>query len=107
MKELYKNGKKDGLWTERYKNGRKKEEKTYKDGEVYHKGVEVPELKKTLPPTKPKKIKPRSKPKKIKQGLEMGEKHIEYYSNGKMEEKGTYNKDGLKNGKWSYLHRDW
>jgi len=28
----YKNGKKDGLWTERYKNGRKKEEKTYKDG---------------------------------------------------------------------------
>jgi len=32
-----------------------------KDGNVYHKGVEVPELKGTLPPTKPKKIKPRSK----------------------------------------------
>jgi hypothetical protein len=28
---------------------------------VYHKGVEVPELKGTLPPTEPKKIKRRSK----------------------------------------------
>ena len=84
-KGTYKDGYRDGLWTvwfengkksseatykddvlngkdtKWYKNGRKKEEKTYKDGEVYHKGVEVPELKKTLPPTKPKKIKPRSK----------------------------------------------
>ena len=57
----YKDGKKDGLQTEWYENGRKKEEKTYKDGEVYHKGVEVPELKGTLPSTKPKKIKRRSK----------------------------------------------
>jgi hypothetical protein len=32
-----------------------------KDGNVYHKGVEVPELKGTLPSTKPKKIKRRSK----------------------------------------------
>ena len=32
-----------------------------KEGNVYHKGVEVPELKGTLPPTKPKKIKRRSK----------------------------------------------
>ena len=32
-----------------------------KDGNVYHKGVEVPELKGTLSPTKPKKIKRRSK----------------------------------------------
>ena len=32
-----------------------------KDGNVYHKGVEVPELKGTLPFTKPKKIKRRSK----------------------------------------------
>ena len=32
-----------------------------KNGNVYHKGVEVPELKGTLPSTKPKKIKRRSK----------------------------------------------
>ena len=32
-----------------------------KDGNVYHTGVEVPKLKGTLPPTKPKKIKRRSK----------------------------------------------
>jgi len=32
-----------------------------KNGNVYHKGVEVPELKGTLPPTEPKKIKRRSK----------------------------------------------
>jgi hypothetical protein len=32
-----------------------------KNGNVYHKGVEVPELKGTLSPTKPKKIKRRSK----------------------------------------------
>jgi len=57
----YKNGKKDGLWTFWYVNGKKEKEETYKNGKVYHKGVEDPELKGTLPPTKPKKIKPSSK----------------------------------------------
>lgn len=83
----YKDGEKDGKWTQWYENGQKKAEGTYKDGQLdgkvkgyYENGQKRSEAT-------------------LKDGKPDG-KGTSWYENGQMREEETY-KDGELNGKWT------
>ena len=88
----YKDGEKDGKWTQWYENGQKKAEGTYKDGQLdgkvkgyYENGQKRSEAT-------------------LKDGKPDG-KGTSWYENGQMREEETY-KDGVSNGKHTHWHEN-
>jgi len=110
---LLKGGKKDGLWTDWYRNGQKEEERTYKDGEVdglwtdwYEDGQKKFEVtykngKKDGLGTYWYENGQKSSEGTFKDG-ELNGKFIYWYDNGEKRKEGKY-KDGKRNG----LRTEW
>ena len=89
----YKDGKKNGKWTEYYKNGQIKKEGNYKDGKGDGKWTFYDEEGSLIGEGI------------YQNGLKWSGFFIDYYENGQIKEHGIY-KDGEKEGKWTYYNED-